>query len=137
MITKAIAVLILAGAIYAFAYEDESKLVGPTENPFIPGILPLKPENVTTEDIPLSAGNVPLAPGNVPFKPDSFSEDSLIKNEPLPVEVTGEGYKDGSKLEGTDLKTDATFWWPFYRSFHRYPYYRYYRPRVYYRYYYW
>lgn len=121
-IREVIAVLIMAGAICAFAREEE---------PFIPGNVPLTLEDTPlTPRQPLSAEdvNVPV-PGNLPSNPGSFTEDALVKDGPFPSEVTGEESKDGSKVEGTDLKTDTTFWWPFYRSFYRYPYYRYYRPR--------
>ncbi|XP_047996695.1 uncharacterized protein LOC125234482 [Leguminivora glycinivorella] len=92
------------------------------------------------------------------FNPER--EQLPVENGPVPTDIPEEaGSQNDPKSEDSDLKTDATFWWPFYRSwgswgypsyryrsywsyptyrtYWTYPTYRYYRPRTYYRYYYW
>ncbi|XP_063386276.1 uncharacterized protein LOC134672310 [Cydia fagiglandana] len=162
MIRKLFAIVLIAGACNAYPHDfktaveltptpisPEKDLVNPErgplepEGPINPVIDPVDPERAQ----PFYEG--PVYTARNPVNPEKDPLPS--ENGPVPTEVPEDipGSQNGPKPDESDLKTDASFWWPYYRSYRSYwsyptyrtywsyPTYRYYRPRTYYSHYYW
>ncbi|XP_061720862.1 uncharacterized protein LOC133527729 isoform X2 [Cydia pomonella] len=164
MMRKMLAILLIAGACNAYPHEDE-RIIEPIPNPISPEKDLVNPERGPLEpDGPINQERYLVdpvrgqlfdeGPVNPETNPVDPKRDPLpVENGPVPTEVPEDipGSQNGPKPDESDLKTDATFWWPFYRSWWGYPTYRSYYSsyptyrtywsyptyRTYYSYYYW